>query len=474
MPEPEPSSLRRRRSPSPEPRPEPEPEPMVLRRRRSSRPAALRRRRRRTGGALRRRRRVHRRRRRRRRTRKVSFLRRRRSSSSLIHSDTNMKKSRGVDETFDASVSNHVASVAAAGIERPFAGYINLEYVRLGCFKRSSDDKDPIGELRDKMCVSAKPERPHVPCRSYLPFYRSKVETDGAVDQCFSLCTQKGFDVFGLLDERTECRCGATAANVAVWGKWGTVAATRGVVWNYPKPMNESGDGKCHEVEVYRYTGWLEEPEADGVSRLLLRASLRDVKYIDHVVRGDAAPDTPRLGNIAAPANGRLAVLGKLWPPHPNYLAHGVQVEFAFMPELDQPGRHAFLQAAKVWSYYTFDCLTFKEVGASAARLEVSSAGKECGPEEPGYPGADKKRMLSLAGCGNVLHLHYVAQALGSVLGLAVDWEGQGGMNPESVKDVLKTYKCRAHSAKKASFAQTQQGSALLQEFANSSVAEEA
>lgn len=370
---------------------------------------------------------------------------------------------KGVEETFGQSVAAHVHSVAH--VERPFAGYVNLEYTRLGCFARASTDKDPIGELRDKMCVATKSQISK-PCRSGLPFFRSKVETDGAVDQCFTLCTQKGFDVFGLLDEHTECRCGATAANVAVWGKYLQMADNRGLVWSYPSPLEDtSGDGLCHAIDVYRYSGWLEEPEADGVSRLLLRASLRDVQYIDNVVRGPTMPPNTLSGNVAKPANKRLAVVGKLWPQSPS----GVKVRFAFMPELDQPSRHAFLQAAKVWSYFSFDCITFKEVDATKSRLEVSSAGKECGPDKAGYAGKQGRSLLSLADCGNALHLHHVVHALGSVLGLAVDWEGQVGLNPAAVKDVLKTYRCYKNkkSVRSAAFAQTSQGSALLQEVMN-------
>lgn len=372
-----------------------------------------------------------------------------------------MKKKKRAGGFFD-SVAAHVAS--AAKVERPFAGYVDLEYTRLGCYPRSSDDKDSISELRDDTCSSAK-EKYEEPCRSNLPFFRVKVESDGAVDQCFTFCTQKGLDVFGLLDERTECRCGATPENVALWGKWATLAATRKLVWNYPTAKKDSGDGKCHEVEVYRYTGWLEEPEADGVSRLLIRASLRDVQYIDKIVRGDAAPASPGLGNVAMPANQQLAVIGKLWPSS--------KVPFAFAPELDQPGRHAFLQAAKVWSYYTFDCVTFKEVTSANARLEISSSGSECGPDEPGYPGDEsivvKKRFLSLAGCGNVLHLQHVVQAIGSVLGLAINGEGQEGLNPASIKKVMEKYKCYKDekSVAQSSFAQSARGSALLQEVAN-------
>jgi hypothetical protein len=220
-------------------------------------------------------------------------------------------------------------------------------------------------------------------------------------------------------------------------------------------------------MDVYRYSGWLEEPEADGVSRLLLRASLRDVQYIDTVIRGHTAPPNPLAGNVAKPANNRLAVVGKLWPRSPS----GVKVRFAFKPELDQPSRHAFLQAAKVWSYFSFGCITFQEVDPIAeSRLEVMS-GKECGPDKAGYAGKFDRSILSLADCGNVLHLHHVVHAIGSVLGLAVDWEGQVGLNPEAVKDVLKTYKCYENKklVRSAAFAQTSQGSALLQEVMNMS-----
>lgn len=401
----------------------------------------------------------------RRRRSSISTLRRRRrsrSSSSLIDSESKKKVNlhKGKASGFDHSQTLHLASVALGAGERPFAGYVNLEYVRLGCFARASDDKDPISELRDKFCKGG-PTRE--PCRSNLPFFRTKVEPDVASDECFSFCTSKGFDVFGLLDDRTECRCGATKENVAIWGKWITVATNREIVWNYPEPIaSASGDGRCNQVEVYRYAGWLEEPEADGVSPLLLRASLRDVQYIDSLVRGDKAPATPSLGNVAIPANQHLAKIGDLWPAG--------EVNFAFMPELDQPGRHAFLQAAKVWSYFSFDCVTFKEVKAPVSQLEVSSSGignketslGQCGPDEVGYPGEGKKRLLSLAGCGNVLHLHHVVQAIGNVLGLAVDVEGSG-LEPETIKKVLETYKC--YGDKSSSFAQTQQGSTLLQEI---------
>lgn len=356
---------------------------------------------------------------------------------SSFNSDT-FGSSASPSDSFSSSASNHAASGAVRAMGRPFAGFVNLEYIKLGCFERSPGDDDAIGDFRDKTCANTG-NNSGAPCRSGLPFYRSTVESDAAVDQCFRLCTSKGLDVFGVLNQRTECRCGATDANEAVWRKWKSWAISRGLPWAYQSPVDPSGDGVCRGVEVYRYVGWLEEPESEGISRLLLQTSLRDVQYIDAVVRAEKQP-APQIGHAmaSAPPGTHMAVTGAFWPR----VKGGGSLPYRFAPEVETPAKHAFLYAAKEWAYLTNDCVKFREVQNPADARLVVSDGTKCGPDAPGYPGEGEVRQLHLGGCDSVLSLVSVFHALGAVLGLAVPWEGQGGVDPESGREVIRAYDC--------------------------------
>lgn len=118
-------------------------------------------------------------------------------------------------------------------------------------------------------------------------------------------------------------------------------------------------------------------------------------------------------------------------------------MRYRFSPEVESSAKHAFLYAAKEWSYLTDDCVKFQEVENPADARLVVGDGTLCGPDAPGYPGQHEVRKLSLGGCDSVLSLASVFHALGSVLGLAVPWEGQGGVDPDSGREVMKAYQCK-------------------------------
>mmetsp|Transcript_155351 Transcript_155351/g.289872 ORF Transcript_155351/g.289872 Transcript_155351/m.289872 type:complete len:493 (+) Transcript_155351:62-1540(+) len=155
------------------------------------------------------------------------------------------------------------------------------QFESLGCFPMSRDDNDDLGELHDMKCAKASKSQIGL-CRSGMPFYRLQV-TGNLVKKCFHFCASKGLDLFGL--HGSECRCGATQTNAAVWGdSWLTVR--EGLTLNFSQSLYSGGDlSQCGSMRVFRYIGWLSAAPGQG----LTERTEEDEAYIQAVVKGWAS-----------------------------------------------------------------------------------------------------------------------------------------------------------------------------------------
>lgn len=353
--------------------------------------------------------------------------------------------------------------------EQPFYGAVDIEYELLGCFPRSEDDPpDEIGELRDLKCKDLKNDT--LGCRSGLPFFRLAVEPSGAVGTCFRFCAAKGLDYFGLTAGHTECRCGASEANAAVWRYELEDWRVRALQFNLSaKDVNASKANECegkHDFTVYRYVGWMEQPEAGGVPWLLLENSPEDVDYVQTLVRGSPLK------------HGKTASRGSKPQPWPQrFGVPGVRVPYVLDPGLEETTKASLEHAMKEWSYKTAGCVQFYEANPkrTKAKVWVEVTGEfadVCGPMTPGYP-ADGQgdTRLYLGSCATAGDGPLVLHALGAVLGLDgnidIPWTGQGGLSKEAATEALQLYPC--HGEQDAALGLVQHSSKLQAAAGNGS-----
>lgn len=335
------------------------------------------------------------------------------------------------------------ASVAAAH-DGPFSGKVNLEYERLGCIPRQDDDNDLLGTARDTKCLKMDTKySPLTPCRGGLPFFRNKVEADAAEGQCFRFCASKGLDLFGVTDSRSECRCGASPGNEAIWGKWEESAAARGLQMRFDAVRKEK---PCDGIDVYRYIGWLENPGAAGVPWLLVEPSPEDVAYVNSIVQNSDVQVAPSA--TVTETDTSVALKGQLWPILPG---GGVKVPFSFAGGVDSSLTHVVRRAAKEWSYRTMGCVSFVEAdGAGAltgAHVVVDTSDPAlCGPGSAvpirSSTGEGVAMSLHLGGCADPRSLGPVVHALGLAVGIDVKGGGQGGLSSQTIRKLPKELKC--------------------------------
>lgn len=196
----------------------------------------------------------------------------RRRTGSRRRPTRRRSKSRTSSATAGSQSRKYVDSSGAKG-----------EYESYGCFPFSSDDDLAPGELEDMKCAKA-PSSQKEPCRSGLPFYRFAATS---VDECFSFCSSKGLDLFGLY--ASECRCGATQTNPVWHDFWPLVNDGLSLQLSTATSRNT---GQCSGWRVYRDIGWLMGAPGEG---LKVRSHV-DATYIRTIIKGWAAkPDTPIL-----------------------------------------------------------------------------------------------------------------------------------------------------------------------------------
>merc|ERR1719272_78396 len=223
-----------------------------------------------------------------------------------------------------------------------------------------------------------------------LPFYRLPLAQDATAGQCFRFCASKGLDLFGLVGNRTECRCGASEANAAVWRYKHDDDGNQALELD-TSIADRSGpsEGHCGSgVEVYRYIGWMERPAAGGVPWLLMESSPADIAYIDGIVHGEevaaaTGPSVPGLVNNPEAQRGT----GKMWPQV--FAVVGIRVFYQFAEELDPTMRSTFEKAALEFASQTGECVRFvPAIGSQSKHSRVFvDADDACGPDAPGYPG---------------------------------------------------------------------------------------
>lgn len=116
-------------------------------------------------------------------------------------------------------------------------------------------------------------------CRSGLPFYRLRVNKDVAVRLCFSFCSSRGMDLFGLAGDE-ECRCGASLANRKVWKNH---TAHGSLLLDHD---NKLRDCSANSIKVYRYIGWMHYHDSSGVQDEMIDMGKEDYDYISSIVVG--------------------------------------------------------------------------------------------------------------------------------------------------------------------------------------------
>lgn len=341
----------------------------------------------------------------------------------------------------------HSASSGVNDIHEPFAGEVSMEYERLGCLHSSSDETS--GDLRDLKCMDAKADA-NATCRGGLPFFNQKVEPSGAVEACFRFCVSKALDLFGisvvtntegiLVKRSPYCRCGASSTNEAIWGQYLETSMSRGLQLNMSDVKMTSEDDSCDGTQVFRYIGWLEREQSEGVPWVVIQASPEDVAYVDSIVQGKTVAAVKSHTSI-------VEQKGDLWPA-PGAAASAaaagrVVVTYSFN-FVDPLAKRMFWRAAQEWNYRTVGCIRFVET-KGAAELEVNNGDQAaCGPAAMGYPGKGKVGQLQLGGCDDQRKLDLVVHALAGVLGFDVPlgYGGQGALSPEHTNGILEAYKC--------------------------------
>lgn len=209
------------------------------------------------------------------------------------------------------------ASATAEALAASHGTLVDLEYEEYGCYALAADDSGAADHLdcdcdtgsgprlydtapRDFTCMNHRVVGQ--PCRSGLPFFRLLVNREGANRLCFSWCSGKGADLFGLLgwDNETsptaECRCGATITNRKFW-------EMNGLEFGKPSPESWQNSGLPHPsllldekarlqdckentVKVFSYEGWKRSGGAIGVPDSMLDLGSHDKDYIASIIAG--------------------------------------------------------------------------------------------------------------------------------------------------------------------------------------------
>lgn len=190
---------------------------------------------------------------------------------------------------------------------------VDMEYDEVGCFPLVHGDAAAdhlpcdcdtgagprlYDTLRDFTCMHHHAE---TACRSGLPFYRLLVNRNEADRLCFSFCSAKGADLFGLLGygnksaEQVECRCGATMTNYNFW-KTANLGSSGS---QHPSLLLDRSTKLKHcavdSVRVYSYEGWKRFSGSSGVQEALLDFDGEDTDYMASIVTGQRVKDGKNL-----------------------------------------------------------------------------------------------------------------------------------------------------------------------------------
>jgi len=158
----------------------------------------------------------------------------------------------------------------------PFGGVHHSFFGPAGCFALADADEgaNSSAPLHDYTCMVWPGD---TKCRSGLPFYRNSEAA--APEECFHFCIKFGLDIFGIVNH-SECRCGATKVNYAIWHNHqphsSLIFDTKAL-----QPLRQHC--KHSQLRVFRYLGYF---DMGSVPQHFLHPHVLDTVYIDSVVAG--------------------------------------------------------------------------------------------------------------------------------------------------------------------------------------------
>jgi hypothetical protein len=158
----------------------------------------------------------------------------------------------------------------------PVGGVHHSFFGPVGCFMLADadDGADSSAPLYDSTCMTWAND---TKCRSGLPFFRNSEAA--APEECFHFCIKFGLDVFGIANY-SECRCGATKVNYAIWHNH----QPRSSLIFDTKALQSLHQhyNKC-QLRIFRYLGYF---EMGSVPQHFLHPHIQTTTYIDSVVAG--------------------------------------------------------------------------------------------------------------------------------------------------------------------------------------------
>jgi hypothetical protein len=166
---------------------------------------------------------------------------------------------------------------------------VDMEYMSIGCFPLvEGDARSATPILKDPACMDHKQNGV---CRSGLPFFRLLVEKTNAVRLCFSFCSSKGSDIFGILGmdddsaSQAECRCGASMTNYNFWAENGLPKGTpdSSLILDMASKLSSCD---ADSIRVYDYNGW--KRYSHGVQSAMLDIKADEHAYMKSIVLGSS------------------------------------------------------------------------------------------------------------------------------------------------------------------------------------------
>lgn len=335
-------------------------------------------------------------------------------------------------------------------------------YTELGCFnllrshyKAAKHGHSKGADFRDLSCQKHKGTGP---CKSGLPFY-SVTSNAMSPSLCFSFCTSKGLDIFGLV-KGAECRCGFSAINRNARLRGPLEPALQFLATRLTP--HRSVKGVC-PLRVFRYSGYF---EAGGLPSSLVKLTDVDTSYFRRIFHGwnhfppendvwyATHPPTPKPHGGPAKvdfshrknANGNdpwdrscypdnCGPGGGPWPKRDPYAPKGVYDQFQlycpipyfFTDKIDDARKEVFRHAVRTWHELTCVVLIEYEeaeiTDSLGPYIEVTvEVADKCYATQIGYPGywngRPDKATINLGWCNSMYNLGDVIHEIGHVIGM--------------------------------------------------------
>jgi len=157
----------------------------------------------------------------------------------------------------------------------PVGGVHHSFFGPVGCFTLTDADEsaNSSAPVHDYTCMMWPGDSK---CRSGLPFFRNSEAA--APEDCFHFCIKFGLDLFGIVNH-SECRCGATKVNYAIWHNHQPRSS---LVFDTTAIQPLARHNNC-QLRVFRYLGYF---DMGSVPQHFLHPHIQDTTYIDSVVAG--------------------------------------------------------------------------------------------------------------------------------------------------------------------------------------------